>query len=312
MLSLPDFKEKQLLFINGLSAEKDKIRFMNDNVQLIENGKIKNQISCHKIFAIFIIGDCTITSVLIRKCQLYGISLFLMRDNLLTYAKIISLAEGNYLLRTKQYGLKNELQIAKKIVQNKITNQAFLLKKSKIDSNYLVDLIKKAGSAKDAKSLLGTEGIASKFFFENFFKKMDWRRRTPRAKPDSINTLMDLGYIVLFNFIDSLLGIYGFDSYKGFYHKLFFQRKSLACDIMEPFRYIIEKQIIKSFNLKQINKKDFIIKQGRCEISYETQNKYLKCFSEAIMDEKEKIFLYVKEFYYFLINDDKFPILELK
>ena len=58
-----------------------------------------------------------------------------------------------------------------------------------------------------------------------------------------------------FNCMDSLLRLYGFDTYKGFYHKLFFQRKSLACDVMEPFRCVIDKQILKAFNLGQIDEK---------------------------------------------------------
>jgi CRISPR-associated protein Cas1 len=59
------------------------------------------------------------------------------------------------------------------------------------------------------------------------------------------------------------LRLYGFDVYKGFYHKLFFNRKSLASDIMEPFRCVIDKALLKAFNLKQINEKDFKIVDGR-------------------------------------------------
>ena len=52
---------------------------------------------------------------------------------------------------------------------------------------------------------------------------------------------MDIGYTYLFNFIDALLRLYGFDTYLGFYHKEFYQRKSLVCDVVEPFRCIIDK-----------------------------------------------------------------------
>ena len=85
----------------------------------------------------------------------------------------------------------------------------------------------------------------------------------PGVKPDATNLLLDMGYTFLFNFIDALLLLFGFDSYKGCYHKLFFQRKSLSCDVVEPFRCIIEKQILKSYHLKQINKDDFFIEQWK-------------------------------------------------
>ncbi|MFH1462329.1 MAG: type V CRISPR-associated endonuclease Cas1 [bacterium] len=309
MLSLPDFREKQILFISGKNAEKDKIKFSNDNICLLKENKIENQVSCYKIFALFVVGDCSLTTVLMRNCQKYGVSLFLMKNNFETYAFVISIAEGNYLLRTKQYEFKEDLEIAKKIVANKIHNQIILLEKDKKQraADYLKNLKIKIPLIDDTKDLLGIEGCASKFFFQNYFRELGWVKRMPRTKIDIVNTLMDLGYTILFNFIDGLLGVYGFDAYKGFYHKLFFQRKSLVCDMMEPFRCLIDKQILKSCHLGQINKNDFKLSKGKFILNYETQRKYLEFFSTAIMDKKEAIFCYTKDFYYFLMNDSQFP-----
>ena len=137
----------------------------------------------------------------------------------------------------------------------------------------------------------------------------------PRTKVDEINILLDIGYTFLFNFIVALLLLYGFDTYKGVYHTLFFQRKSLSCDIMEPFRSIIDRQISKSFNLKQIDFADFKkTKDGSYFLSYDKQNKYLRFFSEAIMEQKEEIFVFVREYYYFIMKDGgvDFPVFKIK
>jgi CRISPR-associated protein Cas1 len=155
--------------------------------------------------------------------------------------------------------------------------------------------------------LLGLEGSAGKFFFQNYFKEMDWKRRLPRAKIDITNYLMDTGYTMLFNFTEAMLGIYGFDAYRGFYHKLFFQRKSLACDLMEPFRCVIDRQIVKSHNLGQIKADDFKVNKGIYSLGFEEQKKYAGLFAEAIMDHKEEIFCYVRDYYYFLMNGADFP-----
>jgi CRISPR-associated protein Cas1 len=313
MLSLPDFREKQILFVQGKDIEKDKIKFSNENICLTREGKIENQVSSHKIFAVFIIGDCSLTTVLIRNCQKYGVSLFLLKNNFETYGRVISTAEGNYLLREKQYCLKNELEIAQKIISNKLDNQIFLLEQGKKESaaEYLKGLKRKISFIKNSQDLLGLEGCASKFFFQNYFEELGWFKRMPRTKIDIANTLLDLGYTLLFNFIDSSLGIYGFDTYKGFYHKLFFQRKSLTCDLVEPFRAIIDKQLLKSYHLGQINKKDFKFIKGRCHISYENQRKYLELFSRAIMDNKERFFSYVRDFYYFIMQGSEFPMFQI-
>jgi len=314
MLSLPDFKEKQILFIKGSDVGTDKIKFANDNICLLKEDKTANQVSCYKIFALFVTGDCSLTTVLIKNCQKYGVSIFLMKDNFETYASIVSTAEGNYFLRMKQYSISDELEIAKKIIFNKLQNQIFLLNQTERTSaaDYLKGLKNKIDSINNGQDLLGLEGCASKFFFQNYFEKLDWYKRMPRTKIDITNTLMDLGYTLLFNFVDGLLGIYGFDTYKGFYHKLFFQRKSLVCDLMEPFRSIIDKQILKSYNLKQVNQRDFKFFKGRCNICYDNQRKYLEIFAQTIMDHKEEIFFYIRSFYYFIMNNSEFPVFEIK
>lgn len=316
MLSLPDFKEKQILFVSAKDAEIDKIKIVNDNICLSKNGKIENRISCHKVFSLFLVGDCSLTSVLVRNCQEYGVSIFLLKNNFLNYAQIVSQAEGNYLLREKQYamGEAQELVLAKKLVGNKISNQICLLEGSdgKEAAVSLEKIKSKIGAAENGKDLLGLEGSAGKFFFQSYFKELGWKRRMPRAKTDIPNYLMDIGYTMLFNFTEAMLGIYGFDAYRGFYHKLFFQRKSLACDLMEPFRCLIDKQILKSQHLGQINAADFKLSKGACFLGFEEQKKYVGIFADAIMERKEDIFCYIRDYYYCVVNGSDFSEFKLK
>lgn len=321
MLTLPDFKEKQILFIQAEKKLENNIRFLNDNIVYSKDGEIINRMSCHKTFAIFIIGDLTISSVLIRNAMQYGISIFLLKNNFEIYTIMGARAEGNYLLRMKQYDLKNELFLSKQIVKNKITNQLFLLKNSKkISSEDYKEskqkLFDKIDEAKDNNQLLGIEGNTAKYFFNFYFKDLGWYRRMPRAKIDHYNILLDIGYTFIFNYVDSLLRIYGFDTYKGFYHQLFFQRKSLSCDLVEPFRCIIDKQLLKSYNLNQINKDDFKYSNGRYLLKYSESRGYAKIFLEAIMNNKEEIFCYIRDFYRFILNDknnaEDFPIFKIK
>ncbi len=67
MLSYPDFSEKQLICI--ASHRVHQIRFANENLVVEVDGEIREQASCHKIFAVFIIGEATITTHLIRKLE---------------------------------------------------------------------------------------------------------------------------------------------------------------------------------------------------------------------------------------------------
>lgn len=316
MMSLPDFMEKQILFIEARYGIENSLQFKNDNILYKKDGINTNKISCFKVFAIFIIGDFTITSVLMKKCKKYGISLFLLGNNFENYASVNAGLESNFILRERQYKNENELEMAKKLVKNKIMNQLALLKERRLAENFAgksKELEMKIEKTQDEKALLGLEGNYSKDFFGEYFNRIHWIRRMPRTKFDVNNVLLDIGYTFMFNFIDSLLKLYGFDTYKGFYHKLFFQRKSLACDIVEPFRCLIDRQLLKSHNLSQINSRDFEYINGKYVLSFDNQRKYLAIFALAIMENKAEIFLYVKNLYrHFVVPGAEFPVFNVK
>jgi len=309
MIYLPDFKEKSILFIEATDFSENKIKFGNENIVFLKDGKVDNRISCHKVFVVFVVGEISITSVLIKKCLSYGISLFLLDNNLKVYASFGAKAEGNYLLRMKQYNFSKELIFAKHLVKNKTLNQFCLLRKEKIltkeqNCSSEEEVFKKIEKVKDSQELLGIEGSQQKAFYGQYFKPLGWYKRMPRTKVDKYNLLLDMGYTFLFNYCDSLLRLYGFDTYKGFYHKLFFQRKSLACDIMEPLRCIIDRQLLKSSRLNQINDNDFKLLKGRFSLDFKVASKYAGLFLNAISSRKASIFLYVHSFYRAILKDE--------
>lgn len=310
MLSLPDFKEKQILFIKTDNNTSNKIKIHNDNLIYTRDDKIVDQISCHKLFSVFIIGNISITSELIKKALKFGISISLLKNNFECYASINLSNIGNYLLRINQYNITQEaqLEISKFIVKNKIENQIRLLnlKNKIVNKKFYKKLKNQINSAKNLEYLRGIEGNFSKLFFSKYFHSIGWYSRLPRVKPDIPNFLLDMGYTMLFNFVDSLLNLFGFDVYKGFYHQLFFQRKSLSCDIIEPFRPIIDREILKMYNLKILNEKDFKFIKNKININYDKSIKYAEVFFNCIMKNKEEIYNYVRDFYHYIMDCKKY------
>lgn len=303
MISRPDFISKQIVFVESDSSKK--IKFRNSNFTIIdENGKIIIQHSFHKIFTIFVLGDFSITSILIKNAKKYAVPIIFLNYNLKPYFSIVPDNKGNFLLRKKQYLSNKDLDLAKHIIKNKIKNQIGLMKSLRYKTKEDKDNLKKAEvlSSKidiclNSQELLGIEGSVSKIFFSIYYKNLNFTGRRPRSKDDVFNLLFDIGYYYLFNFIEANLDFYGFDIYCGFYHKLFFQRKSLVCDLIEPFRCIIDKKIKTGFNLKQICLNDFYEKNGQYYISREFSKKYSKFFLEEILKHKEEIFLYIQKYY---------------
>ena len=173
MLSRPDFMEKQVLFIE--SDNSKKLKFKNSNLVLVdENNKIVLQHPCSKIFIVFILGEFSITSVLIKNVKKNTIPLVFLHYSLKPYFSIIPDNKGNFLLRKKQYTNTNDLEIAKYAISNKIKNQIGLMislryktVKEKSSISKVKELLKQTDFAQNCQELLGIEGTASKLFFES-------------------------------------------------------------------------------------------------------------------------------------------------
>lgn len=320
MMSLPDFSYKQSIFYFP-SDDKTKMRFKVDNIIIEdENGKVIQQHSCHRIFALFIVGNITLTNVVLQKARQFGFPVLLLSRNLRLDSYFNNRAEGNFLLRKKQYTAaeRNNL-IAQKIVTQKINNQIALLQqlryRSKVENEAIAllnDLVLSIPGQR--QELMGYEGIGSKVFFAVYFRQMNWIRREPRTKRDINNLLLDIGYTYLFHFIEAMTAIYGFDVFCGVYHTFFYQRKSLVCDLVEPFRCIIDSALRKAHNLKQIDVNDFFLKNDRYHLEYKKQNKYTGIFMKNILAYKEEIFLYIQTYYRWFMKDkpaNAFPVFRI-
>ncbi|AQQ10485.1 CRISPR-associated protein Cas4/endonuclease Cas1 fusion [Sedimentisphaera cyanobacteriorum] len=319
MLTLPDFKEKQIIFAMLRSGEK--LSFKNDNV-IIKNkeGQIKHQSTCYRLFALFIAGHTTLTSGLVARAEKFGFSIVLMNHSLRVYQVLSSPAEGNVLLRKKQYSY-NGLELAKQIVENKISNQISAIKtirsadeKKQKTVQDLKELKEQIKTTSENQSLLGIEGAAARSYFSAVFSHIEWKARRPRVKQDPANCLLDIGYTYLFNVIEGMLCLYGFDLYQGVYHKQFYQRKSLVCDLVEPFRPIIDLRIRKAFSLGQVKIDDFTVRNYQYRIFGKAAVPYSLWLIETVLGRKEEMFKYVQSYYRAFMRDKKaeeFPTFEL-
>jgi len=313
MIQPPDFKEKQILFFNSYQIQGCNLSLRNENLLIQEHKKVITKIPVNKLIAILIYGDFTVTTKLLAKINRVGASLYFLSRNLQVKSEIGAYAEGNYLLRQKQYLMSKQkcLEISQKIVLNKMRNSLALLRGADIQTingrkrvNYKKIMKNKITQAQDIASLRGIEGVISKDYFQAYFSQINWYKRMPRTKIDENNILLDMGYTFLFNFVDAILRVYGFDTYKGIYHQLFFNRKSLSADMMEPFRCIVDKALVKMHNLGQFDSKDFSYKQQKYYLDYKHSGKYTKIFLEEILRYKMDIYYYIRDHYYWILNNN--------
>lgn len=302
MMSKPEFMKKHTIYVFTLDGEK--VSFSNDNLVVKDSeGIVKLQTTCYRIFSLCIVGHITLTSGLIQRSHKFGFPIVLMTPSLRVIDVIGNQTEGNTLLRKLQYELQGT-ELGKQVIRNKISNQIAVLDMQRTNDQELrrckerlSDLISSLDDYDDVRSIMGVEGTAARMYFSCNFRSEEWNGRKPRVKTDFINSTLDIGYTILFNYVDSFLRMYGFDTYHGILHTEYYLRKSLVCDMVEPFRPLIDWQVRKSINLKQCRPEHFNVEGGRYLLSIEHNKDYVKFLSKPLMDNREDIFLYFQSFY---------------
>lgn len=309
MFTHKDIEYRTIFVINCIHERSLRVSngelLLEEQVEDSDKMKTLTKLPFQKILALFVIGHIRITTPLIEKCQKFGVALIVMKPSLRPVFFWTNSADANFLLHQRQYELqKDDISIAKIIVENKIRNQLQALtdtRRKDVLTEQSCQTIKATldtlPDVSDYDSLMGIEGMAAKAFFKAFYQDYKWHQRRPRTKCDALNVSLDIGYTMLFNYIECFLRMFGFDLYVGVYHRMWFKRKSLVCDIMEPFRPIIDKTIRTAWNRKQFSEKDFQIQKGEYRLKFECNADYSRVFFDALIPYKTDVFRYVQAYY---------------
>jgi len=323
MFTRKDIEFRSIFVINCLEERSFRVQQGELLLTDTKTGITLTKFPFQKILALFIIGHATITTPLIDKCKKYGVYIAVLKPNLRPVFTYGNDAEANYLLRERQYKHNSDdLTIPSLIVKNKIKNQRKLLTNTRRKDELTLKSIESCDVALESiteivsfHDLMGIEGWVSKDFFKAYFQELEWQQRQPRLKCDEINVTLDIGYTILFNYIETFTRMFGFDLYCGVYHRQWFKRKSLVCDLIEPFRCIVDREVRKAFNLKQFKKEHFKIIKNEYVLKHEHTGLYYKTFFSSLVNYKADIFLFVQSYYrYFMRGDTQestFPIFEL-
>ena len=118
------------------------------------------------------------------------------------------------------------------IVKNKIMNQALLLRKIR-SSKY--ELVLSYVDEVVSGDKTNREGHAAKVYFNALFGN-----KFIRNADDSINAALNYGYAILLSTINKEIINNGYLTQLGIHHKNEFNDFNLTCDLMEPFRIVVD------------------------------------------------------------------------
>lgn len=164
---------------------------------------------------------------------------------------------------------ENKDKMWQNIIKNKIINQALMMKK--INSNkyeLLLTYIEDVLSADKTNR----EGHAAKVYFNELFGK-DFVRN----ESDNINAALNYGYAILLSTINKEVISNGYLTQMGIHHKNEFNEFNLSCDLMEPFRIVIDNFVY--YNQEKELNTEFkldIVNIFNCRYTYENKKYTLK------------------------------------
>lgn len=149
-------------------------------------------------------------------------------------------------------------------------------------------LAQKAATAETLARLRGYEGQASRLAFgawSGMFNDPELRpeRRSKRPPKDPVNALLSFVSCLVTAELATRLEMAGLDPGIGFYHDLSYGRDSLACDLVEEFRHLVQRMVLGFFNRGQFTRDDFVRDdKGGVRLTDSARKRFYVCYEKAL------------------------------
>lgn len=180
-------------------------------------------------------------------------------------------------------GFNNSLKVSqenKERIQNAI---------SKMKNHY-----QRLDSASSLKEIVQVESNVAKLYYPVFSKlfreefgfttRNNLRNFRPSNASDVINALLNYGFSILYAEVAKQLNSLGLDCFVGFYHKNHVSHLALVYDMIEPFRYLVDRSVFEIQDF--IKKQDYVYsRHGVVVLSDDLKKKYIQLLS-SIFDRK--------------------------
>jgi CRISPR-associated protein Cas1 len=117
-------------------------------------------------------------------------------------------------------------------------------------------------------SLRGVEGSAAAVYFAAyataFAAALGFAGRNRRPPRDPVNACLSLTYTLAHQEAVNAVKAAGLDPQIGCFHDLYYGRDSLACDLLEPVRPLLDEWVYRLFQLRALRPEDFKQEAGAC------------------------------------------------
>ena len=270
---------RKLLNTVYVTNETAYLTLDGENLVCKIDGEVKLRIPFENIENIVCFNYVGCSPALMGKCVGKTIPINFISPQGKFLAKVCGETKGNVFLRVAQIDRFREkgLMLTQNTMAAKFSNTRQLIRRTLHDNAELredeaiqetVDVlttgIRQMIEAQSIEEVVGIEGYCAQSYFSIFNKLITNKKvpftfelRTKRPPLDPVNAVLSFVYTLAKSEFAAALETVGLDSYIGYCHTLRSGRVSLACDMVEEARCLVERFVLTLLNLQIIGEKDF-------------------------------------------------------
>ncbi|MFN3854217.1 MAG: CRISPR-associated endonuclease Cas1 [Phreatobacter sp.] len=146
----------------------------------------------------------------------------------------------------------------------------------------------------DLDALRGLEGAAAAQHFKAMAAilppSVGFSGRNRRPPRDPVNAVLSLCYTLLMAEAALAAHGHGLDPAIGFLHRLDVGRPSLACDLAEPLRPVMDRHAVRLFNEQTLRARDFSTEpDGACLLMKAGRERFYETIEEPLTDARRRL-----------------------
>jgi CRISPR-associated protein Cas1 len=273
-----------------------------DRILVRKKGEVVQDIPAFHIGQVVLFGNPRISTPAIHFFLTHGIEVSYLSGGGSYRGRLQPGITGNAELRRRLYERASDpgfcIDMARRIVVSKVQAQLALCRRRLRDhgesmAGRPLEVLSRIGSqiprAARIETLLGLEGAASAAYFRMFRAFLNhgfgFQARVPRPAPDPVNSMLSLGYTLLYNRFFSMIHGAGLDPYLGFFHQAKKGHACLASDLMEEFRpVIVDSIVLMAVNKKAVTPDQFVPAQRGIRFRPGALPRFLSLFEQRLSD----------------------------
>jgi CRISPR-associated protein Cas1 len=307
-----------------LDRKDAELRLDGGALAVYVNGERDGSIPLAPVDRVVLIGRQTIETAVLHRLADQGVSVLLLSGRTQTFrGRLVGRLHNHARLRVAQYDLRRSpvaYAAAQAWVVAKLEGQAGLLRDAAearpdrravlLQAAHVIDETRaKAAEADTVERLRGLEGGAAAAYFgalpSVFPPGLGFEGRERRPPRDPVNALLSLTYTLAHGEWVRACELIGLDPLVGFFHELEHGRESLACDLLEPFRPVVDRWVWELFRTRQFERRDFASDHDRpgCSLKKVARGRYYQAYEQWIGSHRGKMRETVEMLARRLLND---------